>query len=317
MTGTRMIFGMVLLVGGVFAQADQAELVDYAEHQRLAADSILLDIIHTSDGPFVAVGERGHVVLSGDGAEWTQAEAVPTRSTLTVVTEHAGILWAAGHDSVILSSGDNGNTWTQQFFDPERQQPIMDMHFTASGRGFAIGAYGLMLVTDDEGESWDEPVVSEEGWHLNAILDLGEGKLMIAGEAGFSYRSLDNGDNWETLEMPYPGSMFGLIARANGCIVQFGLRGHIQESCDFGDSWNEPDSGTLSTISGVALSNGGLLLVGNSGLVLEQDENGSFSSSIHSGGGDFASVVASGPGFLLVGEDGIHNFPETGVTGTD
>jgi hypothetical protein len=61
----------------------------------------------------------------------------------------------------------------------------------------------------------------------------------------------------------------------------------------------------------------GLILVGNSGLVLTQDQVGNFSSTNHSGGGDFASVVATGTGFLLVGEDGVHNYPETAETETD
>ena len=317
MTAIRKLFSSVLLIFSTSLLADQAELIAYAEHQPLAAHSILLDIIQTTNGKFIAVGERGHVVISDNGSDWTQAETVPGRFTLTVITEYGNRLWAAGHDTVILSSGDGGQTWTRNYYDPELQQPIMGLHFTASGRGFAIGAYGLMLVTNDGGETWEEQMVSEEGWHLNAILDLGDGRMMIAGEAGFSYRSLDGGATWETLEMPYPGSMFGIIARANGCIVQFGLRGHIQESCDFGDSWTGPASGTLSTISAALPTADGLILVGNSGLVLIEDEAGNFTSVYHSSGVDFASVIAVGDGYLLVGEEGAHNYPEADPTGTD
>ena len=70
------------------------------------------------------------MVFSDDkGASWKQAEHVPTRSTLTAVTAHAGRLWAVGHDTVILTSGDRGLTWTLQYFDPERQQAAMDVQF--------------------------------------------------------------------------------------------------------------------------------------------------------------------------------------------
>ncbi len=317
MTLTRIFSGLVLLTGSLVVHADQAELIVYAEHQPLATKSLLLDIMQMAKGSFIAVGERGHIVISENGIDWKQAEVVPSRSTLTVITEHDDLIWAAGHDSVILSSGDGGNTWTRQYFDPERQQPIMDLLFTAGGRGIAIGAYGLMLVTTDGGESWQDQEVSEEGWHLNAMLELDDGRLMIAGEAGFSYRSLDGGLSWETLKMPYPGSMFGLLARSNGCIVEFGLRGHVQESCDFGDNWMELGTGTSSTISGAEQSHGDLLFVGNSGLVLEQDQVGNFSSTTHSGGGDLSSVVATESGFLMVGEDGIHKFPETGAERND
>ena len=48
-----------------------------------ASSSLLLDIARTDTG-FVAVGERGHVLLSADGKNWKQT-SVPTRSTLTTV----------------------------------------------------------------------------------------------------------------------------------------------------------------------------------------------------------------------------------------
>lgn len=315
MPAKKIFISLFLFSGSMLASADQAELIVYSEHQPLVAQSLLLDVLQIDGGEYLAVGERGHIVKSNDGRNWVQVEVVPTRSTLTVVTEADGQLWAAGHDTVILHSGDKGNTWTRHYFDPERGQPVMDLHFTASGRGFAIGAYGLMLVSDDGGESWEELEVSEEGWHLNAMLDLGDGRLMIAGEAGYSYRSFDDGETWETLEMPYPGSMFGIVARTDGCIVEFGLRGNVQQSCDFGDSWTEPDSGTASTITAAVADGDGLLLVGNSGIVLHQDPAGVFSDSIHSSGVDFAAVTALGSGFILVGEEGVHSYPE--VAGGD
>ncbi len=49
---------------------------------RLADQSLLLDVLRYDDG-FVAVGQRGHVLLSDDGRSWTQADRVPVQSTLT------------------------------------------------------------------------------------------------------------------------------------------------------------------------------------------------------------------------------------------
>ena len=163
------------------ATADEID-IDYAEHQPLAAQSLLLDVIDAGDR-WVAVGERGHVLWSEDGVEWTQAETVPTRSTLTTVSVAGDRLWAAGHDSVILTSGDNGRTWTRRYYAPERFQPIMDIRFFDARRGLAIGAYGLALLTRDGGSTCDEVVISEDEWHLNALLDLGGGRLMIAATA--------------------------------------------------------------------------------------------------------------------------------------
>jgi photosystem II stability/assembly factor-like uncharacterized protein len=309
---------LLLTTGAVTNLAISSEKdIEYAEHQVLAAHSLLLDVVRHDDH-FVAVGERGHIVISHDMEQWVQAEIVPTRSTLTTVIRAGDRLWAAGHDSVILTSGDHGKNWTRMYFDSDRNQPIMDIVFFDQQRGMAIGAYGLALFTSDGGESWEDRVISEDEWHLNAALNLGNGRLLIAGEAGFSYRSIDYGQSWETLEMPYPGSMFSIISSSDECVMVFGLRGHAQESCDFGEQWTELDVGSELTLSGGVRSADGVILVGNSGVIVQRDASGVFSAAYHSSGVDFASISQAGQGqFLLTGEDGIHRFPETQAAGGD
>lgn len=309
---------LLLLAGGPSAGQEENLDIVYAELERLSGDSLLLDVIRLPGFGYVAVGERGHVVRSTDGVTWKQAEIVPTRSTLTTIAMGGHRLWAAGHDSVIITSGDQGKTWTQQFFQPDRQQPIMDLHFFDGQHGIAIGAYGLALYTSDGGKSWVDGMINEEEWHNNALLHLGDGRLLVAGEAGFTYRSFDGGEAWETIEMPYPGSMFGIVSSGGGCVIVFGLRGHGQESCDFGDTWTELDTGTESSIAGAARVDGANIFVGNSGLVLTREDGGTFEVRHHSSGMDFAAIVPAGDGrYLLVGEDGSHRYPETGEAAVD
>ncbi|MFB3078386.1 MAG: WD40/YVTN/BNR-like repeat-containing protein, partial [Lysobacterales bacterium] len=296
--------------------ADQGMDVEYAQHMPLATQSMLLDIT-LAGSTLVAVGERGHVVLSTDGETWEQAEVVPTRSTLTSVFSVGDRLWAGGHDAVIVTSGDGGETWTRQFFDPDRQQAVMDIYFTDENNGVAIGSYGLSLQTHDGGQTWEDATVDPESdFHLNSLLRFSDGRRMIAGEAGYSYRSYDDGETWAAIEMPYQGSMWGALKTNRGCVLFYGLRGHVMESCDFGSSWNELETGTESSISGAAEHDGLVLLAANSGTVLIRDDRGHFSVHHHSSGVDFAAAISLGDGnFLLVGEDGVHKFPETNNQG--
>lgn len=285
--------------------------IQYAEQMPLTVDSLILDVTRSDNG-FVAVGERGHVLVSKDGQQWTQADHVPTRSTLTSVFGRGDRLWAAGHDTVIITSGDAGKTWTPQNFDPDLGKAVMDIMFTDRDNGMAIGSYGLYLRSHDGGHSWEEETVDAENeYHLNAIVRFDDDRFMIAGEAGYSYRSEDGGDTWEPLQLPYEGSMWGALKTQDDCVVFYGLRGHVQESCDFGDSWEELDTGTLASISGAAFSDGFLLLAANSGNLLTRKSNGPFSVHQHASGVDFAAALALGGGqFLLVGEDGTHIYPE-------
>ncbi len=291
------------------AVAQDADAPPSAERLPLAAKSLLLDITRTAEGRYVAVGERGHVVHSGDGREWSQAESVPTRSTLTTVTSQGPDLWAGGHDTAILHSEDGGVTWDLVYYDPDRAQPVMDIHFVDSQTGYVIGAYGLMMKTVDGGETWDEFEVSLDGWHLNGIIDLGDGFLVITGEKGFSYLSEDAGETWETIEMPYPGSMFGAV-QAGDCIVVHGLRGNVQRSCDGGQSWEEIPTPTESSLAGGAYRDGETLLVGNSGQVVLIGADGAVSAEKHPSGVDFAAALPLENGqWLLVGESGTHVHP--------
>lgn len=319
MSGSRRIFAVLAtlaLQGGLVAaaRADAHLDIDYAEIQPLAVESVLLDVTRIGDR-LVAVGERGHVVWSDDGVQWQQAETVSTRSTLTAVVAVGQRLWAAGHDTVIITSGDRGRTWSRQFFDPERQQAVMDLHFTDEQNGVAIGSYGLYLVTDDGGRSWQDGAVDEENkYHLNAMVRFPDGVRLIAGEAGYSYRSLDDGATWEPLDLPYQGSMWGALLSSRGCAVFYGLRGHILQSCDSGDNWVELASGTQASLSGAAEHQGLLVIAGNSGTVLTWS-GGGFTTHQLSSGVDLAAVLPlSGGRFLLVGEGGWHLFPETNGT---
>jgi photosystem II stability/assembly factor-like uncharacterized protein len=315
-----LIAAVAILTTGLLFNTDcsaQAGLdIDYAEPQKLATESLLLDVTRIGDR-LIAVGERGHVVYSDDGETWQQAEHVPTRSTLTTVFALGDRLWAGGHDTVIITSGDRGKTWSREFFDPERMQAIMDIEFEDPNNGVAIGSYGLFMRTDDGGETWDASMIDEENdYHLNSLVRFSDGRQMIAGEAGYSYRSFDSGETWEMMELPYMGSMWGGIRMPNDCVVFYGLRGHIMKSCDFGTSWTEIQSGTQASLSGSAEQDGLLVLVGNSGVVLTV-EDGNISRYLHSSGVDFAGVLPIDDGrFLLVGEDGAHVFPESVAEGT-
>lgn len=120
---------------------------------RLADESLLLDVIRAGEG-FLAVGSRGHVLLSAGGRDWRQAASVPVQATLTRVTRFGRRLWSVGHDATIISSTDAGETWFIQHFEPEAQEPLLDVMFLNPNKGFAIGAYGRFMSTEDGGINW-------------------------------------------------------------------------------------------------------------------------------------------------------------------
>lgn len=339
------------------------EMPQPADRVPLASQSLVLDLVRTSRN-WVAVGERGHILLSIDGINWEQAQFVPAQATLTRVTYADERLWAVGHDSTILHSYDYGQTWALQHFEPSWEKPLLDVHFFNRNVGVAIGAFGLLMRTQNAGRNWNvldmaDLVVSEaidweaaaqaagamgddgmdewldddwdddefgvdEDWddwgdtetfgfdqgcyqfmecHLNAFLDLGNGRQMIAAERGFGFRSVDGGETWESFIFPYQGSMFGLLPGADGRIVAFGLRGFVQLTDNFGDDWEVLDFGLRSTLKGgVRLDRSRVLLVGSGSTRLVLDTTtGQAEASEDRLGSDFVAVAIGPNGLLLLG----------------
>ncbi|MBK8284566.1 MAG: hypothetical protein IPK97_06570 [Ahniella sp.] len=67
--------------------------------------------------------------------------------------------------------------------------------------------------------------------HLNAIARTGNGNLFIVAERGAAFRSRDDGGStWERIQLPYEGSMFGVIGGEGDHVLSFGLRGNVYES---------------------------------------------------------------------------------------
>ncbi len=306
----------------------QDEDVEQALAKPLASGSLLLDGVAV-DGLMVAVGERGHVLVSRDqGESWTQA-AVPTRATLTGVFFHdAQLGWAVGHDAVILRTRDGGESWTRLYHAPEEERPFLDVWFKDASEGFAIGAYGFFLKTVDGGDTWsphefidssaepaveDDPYAYDESgdYHLNHIARAQDGRLYIAAEAGTAYRSEDGGETWTMLSSPYEGSFFGTLPLGGDSLLLFGLRGNLFRSGDAGESWQRVASGTEAMLAdGLRLADGTIVLAGAAGTLLVSGDGGeTFRLEQQADRQALATVLPAGDSLVLIGEFGVNKIP--------
>jgi photosystem II stability/assembly factor-like uncharacterized protein len=290
------------------AGGQSGEAPERAAKAPLAPSSLLLDAA-VRDGLVVAVGERGHVLVSADSGEsWRQAD-VPSRALLTAVFMHdARLGWAVGHDEVIIRTRDGGLTWERVHYAPENEKPLLDVWFADARTGLAVGAYGGLLATSDGGGTWTPRTVhGKDDFHLNQIA-AAAGALFLAGEAGHLYRSDDKGATWRPLPSPYEGSFFGLLPRTDGSILAFGLRGHLYRSSDGGRSWTPIVTGTEETLTcALALGSGRFVVGGLAGTLLWSE--GAGASVRKQDLSDRKAIVAlaqARPGTLLLfGEGGV------------
>ncbi|MDY0021809.1 hypothetical protein [Arenimonas caeni] len=278
-----------------------------AEIMPRASRSLLLDVVQTPAGYF-AVGERGHILVSDDGADWRQAP-VPTRSNLTTIASTNGVLWAGGHDGVIVHSTDGGQTWTRRrvqtwtpdYADPLDGVPVMDIHFTDGMNGFAVGAYAMMLVSADGGVSWEPRQIlgyeDDEAVQDEAPAD----ESSPADDWTFDASDLE-------LEAEADPHFYAMAQAGNGALVIAGERGTFLRSFDGGETWERkrlPYEGSMFGI--LAWEEGHLLAYGLRGNVLESHDLGESWTAVDTGVGTslMGGHALPGGGAILVGANGV------------
>ena len=247
----------------------------------------------------VAVGLRGHILVSADGGTTWKQGKVPVSSDLTsvfFVNDRKG--WAVGHDGVIVATNDGGETWTLQLDGtranravvddlsrkPEAQallaeanrnvaqgadKPFLDVWFADENTGYAVGAYNYLFRTEDGGKTWapwfdraDNPK------YLNLYsIRPAAGGLFIVGEAGLVLKLDAATRRFRAVDFPYQGTLLGVTGNESVVLV-YGLRGQAFRSDDGGKAWSKVDARLPATIvAGTALSNGGFALADVSGRV--------------------------------------------------
>jgi photosystem II stability/assembly factor-like uncharacterized protein len=305
-----------LLFAGALAASGAVHAVPYAVDgpARLrpgALRSTLLDVT-LAGARLVAVGERGHVLLSDDqGKSWRQAKAVPTRTTLTCVhATDAQTLWAAGHGGVILRSGDGGEQWTLAHGQGDGPDVLLALRVEPDGHGLAVGGFGVALATADGGKSWRAQtlVEGEAGErHLNRVFVSTAGTWLIAAEGGQVLRSSDRGARWSVVKTPYAGSLWsGVALPVGGVLLAGGMRGNIVRSTDDGASWTHLPVAGAGSLTGATLAGEGRpLFVGVDGTVVQGDATGAqFRLQRLDDRATLTAVVQAGSGTLIAASAG-------------
>lgn len=325
----------------------------------LASKSLIYSLNRFGDRYF-ATGHHGHILYSDDGGDtWKQAQ-VPVRSAILDITFPTPQLgWAVGHEGVILHSSDGGETWVKQYdgkrygeeglkyyqaladANPDNEQygvlveemefavsqgadkPLFRVAFPTDTHGYALGAYGMVLETQDGGKNWVpilEKVQNESFYHVFDFAPLPEqGKLLASGEAGLLLEGDVN--NPETIgkrieTVPWEGSFFTVVNAADGSMVIGGLRGNMFRTQDRGATWTPVKKSMSSAIvDSIKLADNRLVAVGIGGEVLVSTDNGaSFApvqvatgGQLYTTSGRIYAVTEGPPGTILVGgPSGIH-----------
>ncbi|HTT09881.1 MAG TPA: YCF48-related protein [Burkholderiaceae bacterium] len=290
-------------LAAVAAAADTGwrDVLDTPAAKSPLAARTLVNGLASAGKRFVAVGNRGHVLLSDDaGKTWQQAE-VPVSSDLVAVSfPSATTGWAVGHDGIVLHSTDAGATWTRRLdgvrageamveyytreqdgalaADPKHaaavledarrfaaqgdENPFLDVWFENEMSGYVVGAFGLVLHTTDGGKTW-QPM-------LHAVDN--PKALHLYAVRGIGADVYIAGEQGLLLKLDRASGRFralelpykGTLFGAIGnsrALVVFGLRGTVLRSADSGRTWQTVDTGVQAGLTAGTLDADGRFVI--------------------------------------------------------
>jgi photosystem II stability/assembly factor-like uncharacterized protein len=287
----------------------------------------------------VGVGLRGVVIVSDDGGKrWRQA-TVPVQSDLVAVSfANPTTGWAVGHEGVILRTDDGGETWKKQLDGTTAQGalvahyeqrieagesrlapylaqvklntqngpslPYLDVVFEDDRRGWAVGAFGTIVRTEDAGKTWIpwlDRVDNDRFLNLNAATRVGT-EVFLAGEGGMVYALDRRTGRFVARPTGYQGSFFGIVG-VGDVLVAYGLRGTVYRSEDGGRSWQRIATELTGNLTGAAAGTDGrtIVLVSDGGhAIASQDAARTFHPLPTPRPMLFTGAVAVGDGRVVV-----------------
>lgn len=238
-----------------------------------------------SETDFVAVGDRGRIFLSRDGAQtWQVVESNTTSALASVCFPDMNQGWIVGQGGVILHSSDGGKTWQQQTSGVD--QYLLHVDFADRRHGFAVGTDSTVVSTIDGGKTWVRSPFRladdrEDEFTLFAVAMMDTQKVCIGGDSGRIFTTLDGGQLWLEARSPLydeevmDGRVLYALAYDSGTLYGVGLDGAFVRSRDQGRSWTEAQTGFAGPeLYCIGVVDGRGLAAGSGGHVLQTLDGG-------------------------------------------
>ncbi len=233
----------------------------------------LYDVDVLDNTTALAVGYGGLVLKTEDrGETWRKIESPNNQWLAGVDFVDSRIGYVVGGSSehpVIWKSTDSGNTWVsihERLPASARNNSLRDVKFVNKDRGFAAGTDGLLIETNDGGETWQQHATGTEAW-LRGIFVNGM-TIHVAGK-GVLLRSEDDGKTWCKLPIPDNKKLNDVVFvnDTRGWITNFD--GEILETRDAGKTWKTIHTHS-DTTGGIHASSERTLITTGNGKILRQ-----------------------------------------------
>jgi len=278
MTGTIKLKVLLPMVAVAMVCGSSAFAIDLLElpavQSEKATEALLLDIGRRGDGAFVAVGERGVIIVSEDGGETWEQASVPASVALTGVyfpTSRSG--WAVGHDGLILHSNDGGHSWEKQLDGHQLNEQILavaeriveqhraeveELQAAEEVDEYALEDAEFML---EEAEFMLEGAMDDvDAGPVRPLLDVwfrDENRGFAIGSYGMLLETTNGGQDWELVSDRIGSAqafhLNQILAAPDGTLFIAGESGYVYRSSDGGESWDILQPGYEGSFYGIVI----------------------------------------------------------------
>ncbi len=155
----------------------------------------LYDIIRTTGGALIIVGEAGQLHRSvDDGETWEALDSPYEGSFFGALATDSGSLLIFGLRGRIFRSVDDGDSW--EYIDAPGESTLFGGRAFDGGRIVLVGAGGTVLESRDDGRSFTKPALETRA-SLAAVEADADGTLFFAGFGGVLIGLAGSGDSNE------------------------------------------------------------------------------------------------------------------------
>ena len=250
---------LVLAVSmGTTAQAEWQDPLETPAMKSLKAPFNMLLDVASAGNRLIAVGDRGHIILSDDdGYSWKQAK-VPVMTPLTSVyfaDPRNG--WAVGHDAVVLHTNDGGENWVKQFDGFIANELVLEQAKkqkaeaqTELNKAKVMGNRSRISDAEEELENrtfaLEDAEYDYEEKSTKPLLDLwfkNAREGFVVGAYGMIFKTIDGGSTWTdwsaNVENPDRFHINAIAHAGDNRLMMVGEMGLILRSLDGGNSWTQ------------------------------------------------------------------------------
>ena len=251
---------VVSSVGAVVSSDNNGESWQRTE---LAGRPPLIDVTACPSGDFFALDAERRVWHQSTDGNWQPSSIDTPENTLSIHCAPSGRLWVSASFGTLFWAEGDMQQWNE--FSLYEDLQFTAVRFLDEMNGFALGEFGMVIVSQDGGETWEPREAIPNEFYPMAVdfLDINTG--WAGGLDGVIWQTLDGGNTWERQQSVTSAPIYNIHADEHG-VFAVGGSAKLVELRD--GNWQNFDGApeVLAFMRGLdALDDGSLLVAGGGG----------------------------------------------------